>query len=85
MEDWKRSKSKHIHFENNNSYLIHRHTTGVPLEVLFDSIGMEITKECIIISEKSYCDSELKSFVNEKSYPGNHTKQTPESERTVPD
>ena len=62
-------KSKYIHFENNNSYLIHRHATGVPLEVLFDSIGMEITKKCIIISEKSYCDSELKSFVNEKPYP----------------
>ena len=40
-------KSKYIHFENHNSYLTHRHTTGVPLEMLFDSIGIEITKECI--------------------------------------
>jgi len=62
-------KSKYIHFENHNPYLIHRHATNIPLEILFDSIGIKITKECIIISEKSYCtDSELKPFVNEKPY-----------------
>lgn len=60
-------KSSYIHFENNNPYLIHRHATNVPLEMLFDSIGIEITKECIIVSEKSYCDS-MKFFVNEKPY-----------------
>jgi len=61
-------KSSYIHFENHNSYLTHRHATNVPLEILFDSIGLQTTKECIIVSEKSYCDSGLKPFVNEKPY-----------------
>lgn len=60
-------KNKYVHFENHNPYLIHRHATGVPLEMFFDSIGIEITKECITVSEKSYCDS-MKFFVNEKPY-----------------
>ena len=31
--------SKYIHFEDHNPYLIHKHATGVPLEMLFVSIG----------------------------------------------
>lgn len=60
-------KSSYVHFENNNPYQIHRHATNVPVELLFDSIGIKITKECIIVSAKSYCDS-MKFFVNEKQY-----------------
>ena len=33
--------SKYIHFENNNPYQIHKHATGVPLEMLFVSFGMK--------------------------------------------
>jgi len=72
-------KSKYIHFENHNSYQIHRHATNVPFEILFDSIGLEISNECVTIYSESYCtDSELKPFVNEKphqdiaSYVTNH-------------
>ena len=72
MEDWKRSKSKHIHFENNNSYLIHRHATGVTLEMLFDSIGIKLTQDCIILSdERSYCNNDthtIKLFVNKLEF-----------------
>ena len=70
-------KSSYVHFENNNPYQFHRHATNVPHEILFDSIGIKITKECIIISEKAYCNS-MKFFVNEKphsdivSYVPNH-------------
>jgi len=42
--------SKYIHFENHNSYLIHKHATGVPLEMLFKSLGMKITPECIVLN-----------------------------------
>ena len=34
----------------------------------FDSIGINITKECIIVSKKSYCN-DMKFFVNEKPHP----------------
>lgn len=65
-------KSSYIHFENHNPYQIHRHATNVPLEILFDSVGLAITKDCIIINHESYCtdDSDLKFFVNEKPYSG---------------
>ncbi len=38
--------SKYIHFENNNPYLIHKHATGVPLEMLFASFGMN--DNCVV-------------------------------------
>ena len=54
--------SKYIHFENNNPYLIHKHAIGVPLEMLFVSIGMKdncISNEpCIVYlnGERYYFD-----------------------------
>ena len=41
--------SRYIHFENGNPHLIHKHATDVPLEMLFESIGMEITPDCILL------------------------------------
>ena len=35
--------SKYIHFEDHNPYLIHKHATGVPLEMLFVSIAKSYT------------------------------------------
>lgn len=63
--------SKYIHFENHNHYLIHKHATGVPLEMLFKSLGIKITPECIILnynesSEKKngrFCTGENRSLV----------------------
>ncbi len=40
-------QSKYIHFENQNPYLVHRHSTNVPLGMLFDSIDMKVTQDCI--------------------------------------
>jgi len=54
--------SKYIHFENNNPYLIHKHATGVPLEMLFVSIGMKdnciLNEPCIVYlnGERYYSD-----------------------------
>ena len=41
--------SKYIHFEDHNPYLIHKHATGVPLEMLFVSIGLKVTQNCILV------------------------------------
>jgi uncharacterized protein YneF (UPF0154 family) len=58
-------QSKYIHFENHNPYLVHKHATGVPLEMLFASFGVDITSKCItlgtadaITDEKFCADSE---------------------------
>ena len=66
-------KSKYIHFENHNSYLTHRHATRVPLEALFDSLGIKLTQDCIILydSGSKYCNNDsntIKLFVNNKEF-----------------
>jgi hypothetical protein len=59
-------QSKYIHFENDNPYLIHKHATNVPLEMLFASFGLKITSECIeLVSEEDasqYCTDEDNSM-----------------------
>ena len=66
-------QSKYIHFENDNPYLIHKHATDVPLDMLFASFGLKITSECIELGyEKSqYCtdkDNSMTILVNGKPY-----------------
>ncbi len=71
--------SKYIHFENHNPYLIHKHATSVPLEMLFASFEMKITQDCIIfhpgksvdIKTGKYCtdqDQSLTFYVNGEEY-----------------
>jgi len=54
--------SRYIHLENNNPYLIHKHATGVPLEMLFASFGMKITSDCIILSYDESTDIKTGRF-----------------------
>lgn len=76
-------QSSYVHFENKNPYLVHRHATGVPLAMLFDSIGMKVTQNCIILNndksqdsgfmKNQYCSDiesgkDLKFFVNGIQY-----------------
>ncbi len=71
--------SRYIHFEDHNPYLIHKHATGVPLEMLFASFGMKITQDCIIlnygksvdIKTGMFCtgqDQSLAFYVNGEEY-----------------
>jgi hypothetical protein len=70
--------NKYIHFEDNNPYLIHKHATGVPLKMLFESLKVEITQECIIFkntesteNEAHYCitDEQTRTtYLNGKIY-----------------
>ena len=67
--------SKYIHFENHNPYLIHKHATNVPLEMLFSSFGMEVTPDCIILHDaidtSSFCassDKPLSFYVNGEKF-----------------
>ena len=54
--------SGYIHLENHNPYLIHKHATGVPLEMLFASFGMKITSDCIILSYDESTDIKTGRF-----------------------
>ena len=54
--------SRYIHFENHNPYLVHKHATGVPLEMLFTSLGMKITPECIMLNYGVLSDNKNNSF-----------------------
>ena len=66
-------QSKYIHFENDNPYLVHKHATDVPLEMLFVSFGLKITSECIELGYEvsQYCtdkDNSMIFLVNGKPY-----------------
>ncbi len=54
--------SRYIHFENHNPYVIHKHATGVPLEMLFASFGMKITPDCIILNHDEFADIKTGRF-----------------------
>jgi len=70
--------SRYIHLEGHNPYVIHKHATGVPLDMLFASFGMKITTECIMLNYESadiktgkFCsgqDQSLAFFVNGEEY-----------------
>jgi hypothetical protein len=64
--------SRYIHFENHNPYLIHKHATNVPLEMLFTSFEMKISSKCIILNPNDsddiktgrFCTGQEKSLVS---------------------
>ena len=58
--------SRYIHFENHNPYQIHKHATNVPLEMLFASIGMRVTSDCIILNYGESTDIPKGEFCSEK-------------------
>ncbi len=85
--------SKYIHFENHNPYLIHRHATGVPLEMLFTSLEMKVTPDCIIINNYNssvnngrFCTGENKFlvfYVNGEKYLSDISKYVPEHDDRI--
>ena len=56
-----------IHFEADDGYTIHRHAKDVTLGFLFETLGIDLTDECLIIVNGRYCtndDDSLKFFIN---------------------
>ncbi|MCH7757908.1 MAG: hypothetical protein IIA19_05480 [Thaumarchaeota archaeon] len=54
--------SRYIHFENHNPHIIHKHATDVPLEMLFASIGIKITPDCIMLNYAESADIKTGRF-----------------------
>ena len=63
-------KSSWIHFEDSDGTTIHRHSSGVTLGYLFDSINIGIDNKCYIFPDgRQFCTNEdysLKYFINHK-------------------
>ena len=60
--------SKYIHFEDHNPYQIHMHAANVPLDMLFTSIGMKVTHECIILNYMSNNQTDMEFCSEEQSF-----------------
>ena len=58
--------SKYIHFENHNPYLIHKHATRVPLEMLFSSMGIKITQDCMLLNYYASSENKNNRFCSEQ-------------------
>jgi hypothetical protein len=58
--------SKYVHFENHNPYLIHKHATGIPLEMLFSSLGIKITQDCMVLNYYESTENKNGRFCSEQ-------------------
>jgi hypothetical protein len=61
-------KSSWIHFEESDGNTVHRHSSGVTLGYLFETLGIGINENCYIFSDgRQFCTNEdysLKYFIN---------------------
>ena len=61
-------KSSWIHFEESDGNTVHRHSSGVTLGRLFDTLNILIDKDCYIFADgRQFCTNEdysLKYFIN---------------------
>ena len=66
-------KSSWIHFEGQNGDTIHRHSTGVTLGYLFETLGITVNFECFIFPDgRSFCENDdysIKFFINHEQVP----------------
>ena len=61
-------KSKYMHVENGDGKTLHRHATKVPVAEFFDSLGMNVTKNCFTSDNgRKFCSNgtnKLEFFIN---------------------
>lgn len=66
-------KSKTVHMENGNCYVIHKHATGVTLPTFLHTIGVELSSSCIETpNDGKYCnegDKRLRAMINGSEVP----------------
>jgi len=65
--------NKWIHFENFNGKTIHRHSSGVTLGFLFDTLGIGLTDDCFVYPNGDpFCstdDAPLEFYINQELVP----------------
>ena len=66
-------KNSWIHFEDSDGTTIHRHSSGVTLGFLFNSLGFTVNDECFVFPDgREFCngqneDYSLKYYINHQS------------------
>jgi hypothetical protein len=63
-------KTSWIHFENQDGDTIHRHSTGVELEFLFNSMSLVVDDKCFVFPDgRQFCNNDdysLKFYINQQ-------------------
>jgi len=66
-------KSSYIHFEGREGNTVHRHSSGVTMGYLFETLGITLTDECYIFPDgREFCineDYSLKFYINHEQVP----------------
>jgi len=66
-------KSSWMHFEGRDGNTLHRHSSGITMGYLFETLGIDLTSECFIFPDgRDFCNNEeysLKIFINHEPVP----------------
>lgn len=61
-------RSRHVHFENRDGNVVHKHATGLTAGFFLNSLGIEFDSSCLTLDTKEeFCnigDKTLKLYVN---------------------
>ncbi len=67
-------KNSWIHFEGQDGNTVHRHSTGVTMGYLFETLGIGLTEECYVFPDgREFCTNEdysLKYYINHEKVSG---------------
>ncbi len=80
-------KSSWIHFEGQDGDTIHRHSTGLTLGYLFETLGITVNDECFIFPDgRQFCNNDdysIKFFINHEQVPNIHDYIGNENDRVL--
>jgi len=62
-----------MHFEGREGNTLHRHSSGITMGYLFETLGIDLTAECFIFPDgREFCNNEdysLKFYINHEPVP----------------
>ena len=80
-------KTSWIHFENQDGDTIHRHSSGVELEFLFNSMNIVVDDQCFVFPDgRQFCSNDdytLKFYVNQQKVEDLRTYIVQEEDRIL--
>ena len=80
-------KTSWIHFENQDGDTVHRHSTGVELEFMFNSMNIVIDDNCFVFPDgRQFCtndDYTLKFYINQQKVKDIRTYVVQEGDRIL--
>jgi len=80
-------KSSWIHFEGQDGDTIHRHSTGVTLGYLFETLGITVNDECFVFPDgRQFCNNDdysIKFFINHEQVSNVHDYIGNEDDRVL--